>query len=186
MSQGDNRHNPSSTRMTASLDDLLRTLPQTGQVAWIGLRPGRRQPVRVVDAVEAAVGQGLVGDRAQGGPREVTLIQAEHLVVIASLLQRVSIDPALLRRNLVIGGINLSALKDRQCQIGKAVLEFTGPAHPCSRMEEALGPGGFNAVRGHGGITARVLVSGRIQVGDVVVALPSNPNALAATSKEDL
>lgn len=169
--------------MIVSLDDLLLTLPQTGEVTWIGLRPGRRQPVQVVDAAEAAIGQGLVGDRARGGAREVTLIQAEHVAAIASLLHRASIDPALLRRNLVVGGINLSAFKDRQFQIGKAVLEFSGPAHPCSRMEEALGPGGFNAMRGHGGITAQVVVSGKIQVGDVVAALLSNPKARTAASK---
>ena len=171
--------------MVASLDELLRTLPQTGRVDWIGLRPARREPVVMVKEVEAMVGQGLPGDRARPGAREVTLIQAEHIAAIVSLFHRDSLDPALFRRNIVVSGINLLALKDRQFQIGKAVLEFTGPAHPCSRMEEALGPGGFNAMRGHGGITAKVLVSGKITVGDVVVVLPSNPKARAATSKDE-
>jgi MOSC domain-containing protein YiiM len=64
--------------------------------------------------------------------------------------------PATLRRNLVVSGINLVALKGQRFQIGDAVLEGTSFAHPCSRMEEVLGQGGYNAMRGHGGLCARV------------------------------
>ncbi len=77
--------------------------------------------------------------------------------------------PALLRRNIVVSGINLLALNGAQFSIGGALMEGTGHCHPCSRMEETFGPGGYNAVRGHGGITARVLSGGVVRVGDPVV-----------------
>jgi MOSC domain-containing protein YiiM len=67
-----------------------------------------------------------------------------------------------------VRGINLLALKNKTFSIGDAMFEMTGLCHPCSRMEEALGAGGYNAMRGHGGITARVLQEGLIRVGDAV------------------
>lgn len=154
-----------------TLTELLATLPQQGAVRWIGLRPSRRVTPVAVDAVEARVGEGLIGDRFAGSAsskRQVTLIQAEHLDVVARLLGRDAIEPALLRRNVVVGGINLLALNGALFRVGTAVLEGTGGCHPCSRMEEALGSGGYNAMRGHGGITARVVESGWIRVGEAV------------------
>jgi len=156
----------------SSLHTLLNSLPQTGEVLWIGLRPGHRELVEVVEGAEAVPGSGLVGDRFRGrgeeSKRQVTLIQAEHLAAVGSFLGGPPIDPALLRRNIVVSGINLLALKDKRFRMGDAVLEYTGLCHPCSRMEEALGPGGYNAMRGHGGITARVVEGGLIRVGDGV------------------
>jgi MOSC domain-containing protein YiiM len=160
-----------SVFMAYGLKELLASVPSVGTVQWIGVRPARREPMIVVDAVEAREGQGLVGDRFRGGAsskRQVTLIQAEHLAVIARLLGRDQIDPALLRRNIVVQGINLLALNNAQFTIGAAVMTGTGPCHPCSRMEETFGAGGYSAVRGHGGITARVTGNGVIRVGDEV------------------
>lgn len=160
------------------LGRLMETLPRTGQVTWIGIRPARRAPLQALPQVEALTDAHLAGDHYGGKPgskRQVTLIQAEHLTAVASFMGLSQLDPALLRRNLVVAGINLLALKDRQFQIGEAVLEFTGLCHPCSRMEENLGPGGYNAMRGHGGITARILQGGRICLGDPVRLLLDPP-----------
>ena len=152
--------------------ELKKQFPASGRVEWIGLCTGKRGPVQPVDQVLACVGTGLEGDhhskRKPGGKRQVTLIQREHIEVVAALLQRDSIEPEQLRRNIVVSDINLLALKECRFQIGDAVLEGSGPCAPCSRMETNLGPGGYNAMRGHGGITARVIEEGLITIGDAV------------------
>ncbi len=155
---------------TKILAELFQTLPQTGSVEWIGIRPGRRETIQQLDAIEATTNHGLVGDRYVGtcGKRQVTLIQWEHLPVIASLLNMPNIKPECLRRNIAVSGINILALKDKQFQIGNAILEYTGLCHPCSFMEQTFGAGGYNAVRGHGGITARVVQTGTIRLRDKV------------------
>lgn len=150
---------------------LCSTFPRSGRVTWLGIRPAHRAPVEAVAEVEADVHRGVIGDHFTGRRntgRQVTLIQAEHLPVIASFLGLEAVDPAALRRNIAVSGINLLALKGKRFWVGGALLEMTGQCHPCSRMEEAMGAGGYNALRGHGGITARVVEGGMIRLGDAV------------------
>ena len=151
----------------------MANLPRAGRVEWIGLRPKRDVPMRVVAEAQAVAGQGLVGDRyaSASGNRGMTLIQAEHLPAIAALSGHAQVAPALLRRNLVVSGLPLVALKGRRFRIGEVLLEGVADCDPCSRMEDALGPGGYNAMRGHGGLCARILEGGLLRVGDEVVAL---------------
>lgn len=153
------------------LRTLMETFPRAGRLEWIGLRPVKRAPLQAMNHVEVIADHGLAGDHKgsrPGGKRQVTLIQREHLEAVAKLLGRNAVDPALLRRNLVVSGINLLALHGERFRIGGVLFEGTGLCEPCSRMEEVLGAGGYNAMRGHGGITARVLAGGVIAVGDAL------------------
>ena len=159
-----------------TIRDLNRPPQIEGRVEAILVRGSPREPARTVAATVALAGIGLADDRlglrgeSELSTRQVTLIQAEHLPVIASLARVGPIDPIGLRRNLVVSGINLLALKNARLKVGDAVLEIVGPCQPCSRMEETIGPGGYAAMRGHGGMTARVLVGGAIVLGSVVRA----------------
>ncbi len=150
------------------MEQLLNTIPQIGSIDWIGIRKVKRGALETLEEVIVTVENGLTGDHYQGNSkkRQVTLIQAEHLDAVASIMKR-TVHPELTRRNIVVRGINLLALKDKQFLIGESVvLEYTGACHPCSRMETNLGPGGYNAMRGHGGITAKVIKGGKIRKGD--------------------
>lgn len=158
--------NPASP-LAALLDAPMRP----GLVRWIGLRPARGAAMQEPEQAEAIGGRGLAGDRFRAGAsgaRQVTLIEAESLAAIASYLGLPQVHPAQVRRNILVSGVNLLSLKGKRFRLGGALLEWSGECHPCSRMEAALGPGGYNALRGHGGATARVIESGEICLGDAV------------------
>jgi MOSC domain-containing protein YiiM len=159
-----------------TLERLQNTFLRAGRVEFLSVRRARIEPVEELDAVQALIDKGLEGDHYHntGGSRQVTLIQAEHLSAMAALLGVDSVPASLTRRNIVVSGLNLLALKGRQFKIGEAILEYSGECHPCSRMEKSLGPGAYNAMRGHGGITAKVMHSGKITVGDSVCVLHAN------------
>lgn len=162
-----------------TLEALRGRFPATGRVAALYLRPRRGDSPQLVERAYARAGVGLDGDhyRAADGRRQVTLIQAEHLPVVARLLARPAIAAEDLRRNLTVAGINLAATRGARLRLGEALVEITGFCHPCSRMEEILGHGGYNAMRGHGGVTGRIIESGWIAAGDPV--LVETPGAAA-------
>lgn len=144
---------------------------QSGRVEWIGCATERRGTMASHQSVELKPGTGIQNEHhANSGrsKRQITLIQAEHLPVIASLLGLEQVAPELLRRNIVVSGLNLLTLKKQRFFIGDVECEGTGLCAPCSRMEETFGPGGYNAVRGHGGITAIVHSEGTISIGDAI------------------
>ena len=152
-----------------------------GSLEWIGLRTARRAAMLEVNQAVAIAEHGLEGDhrtaKTPGSGRQVTLISREFIEQTAHFLGRDKIDPALLRRNLVVAGINLHALRHQQFTIGEALFEAGALCHPCSRMETALGKGGVAAMLGHGGLCCRILKSGTIAVGDkVLVQVPHKTN----------
>ena len=170
-----------------NLRPISRQFVLAGRVECIVLRPQRHAAAVAVQKTEVLVGQGLLGDHRgarkpaanSSGKRQITLFQAEHLPVVAAMMGVENIDPLLLRRNLVVSGLNLLAARamfktePMVLRLGsEVVLEITGLCDPCVRMEQALGVGGFNAMRGHGGVNARILVGGSIAVGDVVLCTP--------------
>ncbi len=170
---------------------LLAAPVRAGTVVWLGTRAARRTPVVARDAIEIGDDGRIGADHATNAVRAVTLIGESDLAAIASFLGEAGpIAPARLRRNVVVRGLNLHALKEGTFRLGTARLAMTGLCHPCSRMEQEFGPGGYNAVRLHGGITARVLAGGVVRLGDPVIrevdaTMPFSARSAGLAQQED-
>ncbi len=162
----------------AKLLDKYMGSAATGKVEWIGVRPGRKQGMHVLSSVQAIAGSGLAGDhravKNSASSRQVSLINFEDIQVVLHLLALKELSPNMLRRNIVVSGINLHAMRYQCLKIGEAVLELRAHCHPCARMEQALGKGAVLALYGHAGYCAVVRQSGRICIGDEVVRLESD------------
>ena len=103
------------------IKELLKVKPQPGKLVWIGIRPATDAPVEEVASADVTPESGLLGDHFSGRPgsnRQVTLIQAEHLEAVGSYLNQPPIQPARVRRNLLVSGINLYPLRRMTFRVG--------------------------------------------------------------------
>ena len=177
-----------STSQHRLFSRYIKGLP-AGELTWIGLRPARKEEMVDVASTQAVAELGLVGDhrmdKTPRSGRQVTLISEEYLGQIRHFLSLAGIGessgseaadlPKALRRNLVIKGINFTALRYQRFSIGDAIFEAGALCHPCVRMERALGVGAIAAIMGNGGLCVKVVQSGEIKIGDAVVLL--NPES---------
>lgn len=162
------------------MDEIDQSLPRfarirvdqampRGRVEIVQVRPKRLAPTVEVDSWDLR----SEADHGRSSLRAVTLFQHEHLSVLESLLGH-PIEFSQTRRNLCVRGFNLEVARGAVLEVGETLLQLTGRCHPCSRMEDTLGRGGFAAMFGHGGWTASVVQAGIIRRGDVVQLHPVN------------
>ena len=136
--------------------------------------------MKSVQAVTAFEGCGLEGDRYSNGTGhwsrfgrvcQVTFIAAEDLDDIERETG-VSVKNGEHRRNLVTTGISLKALRrGEQFRVGEVVFEYRGPRSVCRYIERLTEAGMTQALKGRGGICARVIENGKVRVGDEIELL---------------
>jgi MOSC domain-containing protein YiiM len=139
-----------------------------GELRAIWIKRFRLGPMDPAPHARLVAGRGLVGNKDQGGRRQVTLIEEE---VWQSLMERLGayLPPQTRRANLMLRGIRLPGTRGRVLQVGECRLRIWGETKPCERMDEAL-PGLQEAMYPDwgGGAFAEVLDDGEIRVGDSV------------------
>ncbi|WP_228281599.1 MOSC domain-containing protein [Rubrobacter marinus] len=141
---------------------------------YVASRAGARAE-RVGEA-RALVGRGLEGDRyAEGAGHwsrfgrscEVTLVEAEDLEAMEREAG-VRVMGGEHRRNVVLRGLGLDGVRRKKFRIGEAVFEYQKPCSICRYVERLTEPGMTEALKGRGGICARVVEEGEIREGDPV------------------
>jgi MOSC domain-containing protein YiiM len=130
-----------------------------------------------VEEAQVLEGCGIEGDRycegtgfwtPYGDVCEVTLISSEDLDYIENELG-IGVRNGEHRRNIVTRGIRFEDLRRRRFRIGETVLEYDRPRPPCRHVEDLTEPGMTRALRGRGGICARVVEGGKIRAQDAIV-----------------
>ena len=146
----------------------------------IFLAPGGGAQMKGVEVVTALKGCGLEGDRYCVGTGhwsrfgrvcEVTFIAAEDLDDIERETG-VSVKNGEHRRNVVSRGISLKTLRrGERFRVGEGVFDYRGPRSVCRHVERLTEPGMTQALKGRGGICARVIESGTVRTGDEIEVL---------------
>lgn len=120
--------------------------------------------IREIVAVECVAGRGLRGDRyfdhQENYKGQVTLFSAEVFAALCSALNLPQARPAALRRNLIVSGTDLNELIGCQFELQGVRLEGTEECRPCYWMDEAIGPGANDWLKGRGGLRCRILTDG--------------------------
>jgi MOSC domain-containing protein YiiM len=140
-------------------------------------------PTYDLDEVQLVAGKGVVGDRFFGQAAHldaaVTLFAVEALEAVADELRLGAVpDPLLTRRNVVLRGADVNALRGHEFALesadggARAVLFGGRPAAPCAWMDRMLAPGVHAALRGRGGLRCRVQEDGILRRGPAVLMSP--------------
>ena len=151
-----------------------------GFVEGIFVAPESGAEMKGVEVATALEGCGLEGDRYCAGTGhwsrfgrvcDVTFIAVEDLDDIERETA-VSVKNGEHRRNVITGGISLKTLRrGERFRVGDVVFEYRGPRAVCKHVERLTGPGMTQALRGRGGVCARVIAGGAVRVGDEIEVL---------------
>jgi MOSC domain-containing protein YiiM len=107
------------------------------------------------------------GNKYYPRDRQITLIEAEALEAAARDCN-VTIDPSQSRRNLIVRGVPLNHLIEREFTIGNVRIRGLRLCEPCGHLEKLTLPGIEKALLHRGGLRAEILTTGTLRSGDAV------------------
>jgi len=130
-------------------------------------QPAGKAPMIEVDSVECVTGKGLVGDRffdhKENYKGQVTFFAHEVYERLCEQFQVMGTKPSAFRRNIITKGVDLNALIGQEFEVQGVRFLGTEECKPCYWMEQAFATGAEKAMKGNGGLRARILSDGLLR-----------------------
>ena len=127
-------------------------------------QPPGDAPMVEVERAHCVAGKGLEGDRFFGWKPDykgqVTFFALETHEWLGETLGITDRPAWVYRRNLITRGVDLNGLKGVEFEVQGVRFLGTEEAKPCYWMDTAFGPGAEAALKGRGGLRAKVLSDG--------------------------
>ena len=124
-------------------------------------------PTLEVGEAECVAGQGLVGDRffnfKDDYKGQITFFSAEVFDDVCQQLAVNGKSAGVTRRNVITRGVDLNALIGNRFTVQGVEFEGVCECSPCQWMDGAIAPGAEAALRGRGGLRARILTNGKLR-----------------------
>lgn len=127
-------------------------------------QPPGTEPMHEVEAVECVAGKGLRGDRffdfKDDYKGQVTFFEHEVFERMCEQFGESGRTPDVFRRNVITRGVDLNTLIGKEFEVQGVRFFGTQESAPCHWMNQAFAEGAEEALKGHGGLRAKILTDG--------------------------
>ncbi len=127
-------------------------------------QPAGTAPVIEVSQAECVAGKGIVGDRffdwKEDYKGQITFFEHEQYERLCEKLGVMGVPPSAFRRNVITKGVDLNTLIGTEFEVQGVRFFGTQESAPCYWMNQAFAEGAEEALKGHGGLRAKILCGG--------------------------
>lgn len=131
-------------------------------------QPAGSSPAVGQREIRCVAGRGIEGDRfldfKPDYKGQVTFFAQEIYEELCARFGVRDIPPSAFRRNVITSGVDLNALIGQEFEIQGVRFLGVAECSPCEWMDQAFGPGTEDALRGRGGLRAKILNDGVLRV----------------------
>ena len=161
----------------------------SGYIAAIYFAASAGAPMELAEEAVLETGRGLVGDRYHSGTGtysadleglpdfQLTLLEIEEIRRF-NIERRLQLNPGDLRRNVVTRGVRLKDLIGARFTLGGATLEGIRMCEPCAYLARKVSPRILPDLVHRTGLRAAILAGGNIRIGDKIVRVENQTDAI--------